>query len=218
MARRTWTKDEDARLASMRAAGVTALVIAGALDRGAAAVAMRASALGLPRLKPGPGGFADPLAEFHARVDRSGGPDACWPWTGTLTQFGHGKMSFILPPFGPNATTHRVAFFLANGWLPPAPRLIRHSCDNAPCCNPAHLLDGTYLDNATDCIERGRHAGQAPRGEACALAKTTAHTVRAIRLAHRPGVFGHKRLAKAFGLSPATISAIVHRRTWAHVA
>jgi hypothetical protein len=34
----------------------------------------------------------------------------------------------------------------------------RHTCDNPPCCNPAHLLWGTHRDNKIDSIERGRAA------------------------------------------------------------
>lgn len=56
-----------------------------------------------------------------------------------------------------DAKTHRVSYFLTHGHLPPAPLVIRHTCDNPPCCNPAHLVPGTYQDNARDCVERGRH-------------------------------------------------------------
>lgn len=38
--------------------------------------------------------------------------------------------------------------------------MVRHSCDNPPCCNPAHLLVGTAAQNAQDMAERGRHRNQ----------------------------------------------------------
>ena len=34
--------------------------------------------------------------------------------------------------------------------------LVRHECDNPPCCNPRHLLDGTAEDNSADMKARGR--------------------------------------------------------------
>ena len=33
-----------------------------------------------------------------------------------------------------------------------------HSCDNPPCCNPAHLLLGTTKTNNFDCVGKRRHA------------------------------------------------------------
>lgn len=30
---------------------------------------------------------------FWAKVDRSSGPDACWPWTASLTTFGYGQFN-----------------------------------------------------------------------------------------------------------------------------
>ena len=49
---------------------------------------------------------------------------------------------------------HRLAFYIANGhW--PTPQA-RHTCDNPPCFNPRHLLEGTVKDNAIDMMQRGR--------------------------------------------------------------
>ena len=35
-------------------------------------------------------------------------------------------------------------------------KVVRHSCDNPPCCNPKHLLVGTHADNTHDAMDRGR--------------------------------------------------------------
>ena len=47
---------------------------------------------------------------------------------------------------------------MAHGYVP---EVVRHACDNPPCCNPLHLLGGTHADNVADKVRRGR----VPRGE-----------------------------------------------------
>lgn len=80
--------------------------------------------------------------------DRSG----CIEWPRGRDKNGYGKMRFL----GRHERTHRVAFFLENGFWP---NICRHVCDNPPCVNPDHLLDGTVADNNSDTISRGRHRG-----------------------------------------------------------
>lgn len=36
--------------------------------------------------------------------------------------------------------------------------VVRHTCDNPACCNPAHLIRGTVADNVADRVARGRSA------------------------------------------------------------
>lgn len=88
------------------------------------------------------------LPRFEALVDRSGGFWACWPWLGKV-QDGYGRIRFA----GRIWYTHRLAFFLANGYLPEA---VCHRCDNPPCCNPAHLREGTFADNTAEMWAKGR--------------------------------------------------------------
>lgn len=52
---------------------------------------------------------------------------------------------------------HRVSYALANGTLPKA-SVVRHTCDNPPCVNPAHLLAGTQKENMADRKARKRHS------------------------------------------------------------
>jgi hypothetical protein len=95
--------------------------------------------------------ITDRWAWFWGLVDRSGGDDACWPWTRSCNDGGYGTArvgkKFHL--------AHRYCYELLFG-APAAGLEVRHSCDNPPCCNPKHLVLGTHSDNMRDCVERGR--------------------------------------------------------------
>ena len=54
---------------------------------------------------------------------------------------------------------HRAAYLYAGGKLGSAKPLVCHSCDNPPCCNPAHLWPGTNADNLQDMRDKGRSKG-----------------------------------------------------------
>lgn len=96
-------------------------------------------------------GSAD-AERFWSKVDRSGGPDACWPWTRSLHTKGYGQTSVA----GVRAS-HRAAWILTNGPIP-AGLCVCHRCDNPPCCNPAHLFLGSLGDNNRDRSIKGRSA------------------------------------------------------------
>lgn len=102
------------------------------------------------------------IQRFLARVDRSGGPDACWPWIGPVNQRGYGQQN--VPGLRGVAKSHRLALWLAKGSPPPNKPWALHACDNPPCCNPAHLDWGTRLENIWQAKERGRLVH--PRGPA----------------------------------------------------
>lgn len=91
------------------------------------------------------------IARFWAKVDRSGGPDACWPWTGPRNGDGYGQTTVG----GRTVGAHRVAYARANGEIPDGLSVL-HDCDNRPCCNPAHLRVGTQAENISDMYSRGR--------------------------------------------------------------
>ena len=88
---------------------------------------------------------------FWGRIDQ-GRPDVCWPWIGATTgSNGYG----VLMRRKRSLRAHRLAYVLVHGPITPVNQVVRHSCDNPPCCNPAHLILGTQLDNAADREARG---------------------------------------------------------------
>jgi hypothetical protein len=87
---------------------------------------------------------------FWEKVDMSGGIENCWPWLKSKIK------SYGQTWDGKNVVlAHRMAWSLVNGPIPEGAH-IRHSCDNPPCCNPAHLEIGTHADNMRDMAVRGR--------------------------------------------------------------
>lgn len=140
------------------------------------------------------------------------GPDECWPWTaGRFAGTGYGIHSVRGIPRG----AHVASFNHFKGPIPDG-LVVRHTCDNPPCCNPAHLLLGTYADNSQDCVDRGR----CKEGEDHPYAKLTKRNVEEIRASY----FGRNRgptqyeLAERFGVHQSIIWAVVHRRIWKSVA
>lgn len=108
-----------------------------------------------------------PLPEcFEAKVDRSGGPDACHIWTAGTMAEGYGCFQDRKGELGPpqQHRAHRVAWILAHGWIGPE-TLLLHTCDNPRCVNVRHLRPGTQYDNMQDAIDKGRHVSVFARGK-----------------------------------------------------
>lgn len=79
----------------------------------------------------------------------------CWEYCGgSLHTQGYG----MIDVGGRKMYTHRVLASLAAGRLLRRRDIVRHSCDNPPCCNPDHLAVGTQADNVRDTVSKGRHA------------------------------------------------------------
>lgn len=156
-----------------------------------------------------PGITAQDIERLWSYIDRSGGPDACWPWTGSRDRRGYGKVFWD----GHLATVTRVVWTVTHG-APPEHHAC-HTCDNPPCCNPAHLFDGTRTENMQDAARKGRTA----QGERNGTALLTAEDVVEIRRIHvkRSATHGARALGAQYGVSESTIRMIVNGKTWAHV-
>ena len=68
-----------------------------------------------------------------------------------------------------------------------------------------------------DCVSKGRHKKNPPKGEAHKNAQFTEKQVLAIRKSYT-GKWGQiNYLARKYNSKHTTISAIVHRHTWKHI-
>ena len=145
--------------------------------------------------------------QFWSRVARSG-PGECWRWTGYCNPAGYGQTAWK----GKVWLAHRVALTLTDGdydnKLP-----VCHTCDNPPCCNPAHLWRGTVSDNAKDMVAKGRQRHEQVEGERHGMVKLTEAAVRDIRTSN----LGRRHLAEKHGVAKTYIDQIRRRASWRHI-
>lgn len=190
--------------------------------------------------------LAEESGRFWGRVDKSSGPDACWPWTGCTTKNKHGYKYGVFHIFRDGkwkqARAHNYAFVSTFGPLEPGLIVMHVVCDNPPCSNPSHLAKGTHEDNMNDKIRKGRqskgekhslallknrprgathylkhHPEKHPVGEAVGTAKVTVEIVRAIRQEYIPRKVSSPFLSKKYGIDTTQVFNIVKKVSWAHV-
>jgi hypothetical protein len=176
-------------------------------------------------------------ARFESYVDRTtpgqGPPTesyaggACCEWRGFRDKkdYGHFRLR------GKMEKAHRVAYLIAHGhW--PMPCGLHEVCDNPPCCEAAHISEGTVAENITQRVARGRsargdthgrhthpertargdangsrtHPERVPRirGEASGAAKYSDETIKAVRAAAGT----QREIAARFGMSQTHVGNI----------
>lgn len=152
------------------------------------------------------GGDEAVAARFWPNIDQRG-LDDCWEWTAGRIRDGYGEIRLDGMP----RRAHRVAFVLTYGW---EPTVVMHKCDNRPCCNPRHLIGGTWASNNRDASDKGRSC----RGEDCHSSRLTEDNVREIRDAYVVGHPTFTAMGERYGVTRNAIRRIVRGVGWRHVA
>src|SRR5215467_5176380 len=97
-------------------------------------------------------GLRKPLAERLFDKVEVGDEDDCWEFTGAWrSRFGYGRIREGGTD-SPCLQAHVAMYEMLVGPVPEG-LLLRHECDNPPCCNPGHLHPGTAADNRRDQFE-----------------------------------------------------------------
>lgn len=135
------------------------------------------------------------------RLVKVGEPDECWPWAGDTDGDGYGIFTYR----GRRRPAHEMALSFSTGEARHRALDTCHSCDNPPCCNPAHLRFDTRRSNVADMIDRGRRRN---------ASKLTAADVVLMRERRALGA-RQSDLAEQFGITDGQVSMIVRGLRWA---
>lgn len=132
---------------------------------------------------------------YMARVYRRR-VDQCWPWTGAISDTGHGKLragtrsATAAGPPSRVVTAHVYGWHLVYGPAAAHPRgeagLIAHRCDESACQNPAHWRLDDVAGNSADYQAR-RHRADGPLADTRGPAGRARAIATAIKTAIRDG-------------------------------
>lgn len=138
----------------------------------------------------------------------------CWLWKGGHTSGGYADVHVSRKGIKIHLKIVKLVAFLWKDWDPESGEIICHQCDNRGCWRPSHIYIGTHSTNAQDRGLRNRQSFA--RGESHGLSKLNEAEIRDIRHKAENG-YGPTALALQYDVSHATISHILHGKTWSHV-
>lgn len=127
----------------------------------------------------------------------------CWNWLGYVnSRSGYGEVG----RGGRKYVAHR---FIYESYRGPVERgkQLHHECGNRACVNPEHLR----------VVSASEHKRLHPNRRGPFRPKLDPLSVREIRARAAAGE-SQSAIARSLGISHVSVNAVVHRRTWAHVA
>lgn len=132
----------------------------------------------------------------------------CWVWTASLNRGGYGQLGVDYKV----VRAHQFSWELHNGPIPDGEGhhgvCVLHKCDNRACVRPSHLYLGDHQDNMEDAARRGRMNG------GNGSHKLSFEIAQEIRRRYRSEPISQERLGREYGVSGATVWAIVHNKTY----
>lgn len=144
--------------------------------------------------------------KFIDQVALTWASQECLTWP-----FGSGRKRYNTTVYrGTKWDAHRLVCALVNG-APPDGHEAAHSCGNTHCVSPSHLRWKTSAGNEEDKVVHGT----SQHGENNHAAKLSEDDVRSIRSA--VGKVTQSTLARKYGVTQQTISAIQNRSRWQQV-
>ncbi len=161
--------------------------------------------------------------EFWSKVDKSGGANACWPYTGTVDRYGYGvvqRRKLQCHGLPRHLVSSRYAYMCYHKTPLKKEEHVLHSCDNPACCNPAHLRIGNHIDNMRDKNTRGRNvspaqAGFSQKGASNFGSAESRKKALTLRAEFQGGNTDVPALAAKYGYTNRTVRNICRGKTWA---
>ena len=127
--------------------------------------------------------------------------NGCLEWTRCFNTDGYPRCVW---KGSSNGKVHRIVYQLSNPEHDISGQVVRHTCDNPKCINPAHLLLGSHADNMRDRDTRLRH------GKALFNPKQ----VLAMRTLWQTGSYTQKELGAMFGCNHRTAGYVVRNLSY----
>ena len=152
-----------------------------------------------------------PLVErFWSKVQK-GEPDECWPWQAAIASTtGYGKFTLQT---GQTVDAHRLAYRFTHGEEIADGILIMHTCDNKPCCNPAHLMAGTSAQNSAD-MKAKKRSTIGERNPNSKLTRIQVDDIRKLLDAGTPV----GTIAEVYGIGITQVRRIMNKEQWQNKA
>lgn len=89
----------------------------------------------------------------------------CWNWNLAVDRNGYPYMSqYVEKKSVKFGQLHRLVYKAYNGKILKSTPVIRHTCNNRGCINPAHLICGTTQQNVHDAIAANTHISSQTKG------------------------------------------------------
>lgn len=140
-------------------------------------------------------------------------PNGCWEYSGAKDADGYGMFWYD----GKTRGAHQFSARYLGNFVVNKGQQICHSCDNPPCCNPAHLFIGTTQQNTADRHFKGRsvkgsRVGTSVYNESIIKAVKNAYKTRT----HYRGII--KDISREFNVSYGVVWYACKRNAWPHIS
>lgn len=132
----------------------------------------------------------------------------CWEWNLYRDKDGYGQANSSKPGL---SRAHRLSYSIFKGEIKNA--VVRHTCDNPPCCNPDHLIEGSHRDNQQDAIDRGLVDMKVLSEIGNSYLRTPPEVEEAILNHYRTKGGTQEGIGKIFGVSRSTVRNIIIKHT-----